>query len=118
LRDDLEPSKQQLPLFLTEEKINQKTIDDQNALALAVEERNLSKVSDILKNSEADINLRMTFEAKKIEGPILTLAIQNRDSEMIKMLIQDFGADVNQEITVERKPTSLVIFGMRVCFEK
>jgi len=44
--------------------------------------------------------LRMTFEAKKIEGPILTLAIQNRDSEMIKMLIQDLGAvkRLNQKI--------------------
>ncbi len=118
LSDDLEAAKQQLEPFLTQEKIKQKQIDDQNALALAVEERNQEKVSSILNNSEIDINLRMTFEAKKIEGPVLVLAIQNRDFEMSKMLIQDFGANVNQEIAVENKPTCFVIFGMCVCFER
>ncbi len=118
MTEEFKAEKQQLELLLAQKKINQTTADSQNALALAVEERNLEKVSSILKYSEVDINLRMTFEAKKIEGPVLVLAIQNGHFEMIKMLVQDFGANVSQEITVERKPTSFVIFGMRVCFEK
>ena len=118
LSDDLQAAKQQLEPFLTQEKINQKMIDDQNALALAVEERNQEKVSSILKNSEMNINSEMKFEAKKMEGSILVLAIQNEDLEMIKMLVQDFGADVNQKIAWSHNQSNIIILAMAICYER
>jgi DNA repair exonuclease SbcCD ATPase subunit len=118
LTDDLEAANQQLEPFLTQEKINQKIVDDQNALALAVEEGNQEKVSFILKNSGIGINSEIKFEAKKIEGPILTLAIQNEDFEMIKMLVQDFGADVNQKITWSQNQSNILILAMAKGYER
>jgi hypothetical protein len=118
LSDDLEAANQQLEPFLTQEKINQKMIDDQNALALAVEDRNQEKVSAILKNSELNINSEMKFVAKRMDGSVLVLAIQNGDIKMIKMLVQDFGANVNQKITWNQNPSNLLILAMVMCFER
>jgi hypothetical protein len=118
LSDDLQAAKQQLEPFLTQEKIHQKMINDQNALALAVEEGNQEKVSAILKNSEMNINSEMKFEAKKIEGSILVLAILNEDLEMIKMLVQDFGADVNQKIAWSQNQSNIFILAMAKCYKR
>jgi hypothetical protein len=118
LKYELIISQKQLEPFLNQEQINQKTIDYQNKLTSAVEERNLEKVSSILKISETNIDLEMAFEEKQFEGPILTLAIQNGDFEMIKMLIEDFGANVNQKITWSKNPSNLLILAMAACFEK
>ena len=118
LVEELREEKQLLEQFIVEEKINQKRKEDQNSLVLAVEERNLEKVSSILKNSEWDINLTMKFEEREIEGSVLASAIQTGDFEMVKMLVQDFGADVNQEITWKKKQSNPLIFAMAACFER
>ena len=118
LSDDLEAAKQQLEMVLTPEKMKMKISNDQNALALAVEEGNLEKVSSILKNKEVDINSEMKFETSKLEGPILTLAIKKGDIEMIKLLVQDFGADVNQKITWSQNQSNILTLAMAACFER
>ncbi len=118
LTEELKAERQQLEPFLAQERINQQTIEDEMSLVSAVEERNLEKVCSILKNTEMDINSTIRFEAKKIEGPILTLAIQNGDIKMIKLLVQDFGTNVNQTITWNQNRSNFLILAMATCFER